>query len=76
MGENLTPYSISHRDLHPELRDYLDRFGYYDIYIVDADKGCIMYSAAKKIDYATSLIDGPYANTGLGVAFREEKNHR
>jgi methyl-accepting chemotaxis protein len=74
MGDNLTPYSISHRDLHPELRDFLDRFGYYDIFIVDADKGYIMYSVLKKLDYATSLIDGPYANTGLGIAYREAKN--
>jgi methyl-accepting chemotaxis protein len=73
MGENLTPYSVSHRDLHPELRGFLERFGYYDIYIVDADKGYIMYSVSKKLDYATSLVDGPYANTGLGIAFREAK---
>ncbi|MFT5116499.1 MAG: methyl-accepting chemotaxis protein [Kiritimatiellia bacterium] len=72
-GENLTPYSVSHRDLHPELRGFLERFGYYDIYIVDADKGYVMYSVTKKLDYATSLIDGPYANTGLGIAFREAK---
>lgn len=73
MGENLTSYSVAHKDLHAEMTDFLNRFGYYDIFIVDADKGHVMYSVTKGIDYATSLIDGPYANTGLGIAFQEAK---
>ncbi len=73
MGKNFTPYSVGHRDLHPEMRDFLQRFGYYDIFIVDADKGSVMYSVFKALDYGTSLIDGPYANSGLGIAFKAAK---
>ncbi len=31
----------------------------------------IVYSVSKDVDFATSLVDGPYANTNFGKAFRE-----
>ncbi|OUR73079.1 hypothetical protein A9Q78_05600 [Methylophaga sp. 41_12_T18] len=63
-------YSYYHAKYHPYLRDFLNRFGFYDIFLVDADSGMIVYSVYKELDYATSLIDGPYANSGIGQAFK------
>ncbi|MBT0587058.1 methyl-accepting chemotaxis protein [Alteromonas oceanisediminis] len=63
-------YSRLHTQYHPELREYLDEFGFYDIFLVDSITGNIVYSVYKEIDYATSLLDGPYSNTGIGKAFR------
>ncbi len=63
-------YSEIHARVHPIIRNYLDKFGYYDIFLVDPESGDIVYSVFKELDYSTSLIDGPYANTNFGEAFR------
>jgi methyl-accepting chemotaxis protein len=62
-------YSEEHKDFHPQFRNVLEEYGYYDIFIVDAS-GDILYSVLKQIDFATSLKDGPYAKSGIGDAFR------
>lgn len=63
-------YDRVHSKYHPFFRDVLQRFGYYDIFLVSADNGHIVYSVFKELDYATSLIDGPYANSGIADAYR------
>lgn len=67
-------YNFHHQKYHPHIRDFLSKFGYYDIFLVDPDTGKVVYSVYKELDFATSLIDGPYANTGLGRAFKAAKN--
>ena len=63
-------YSKLHGRIHPIVRSYLEKFGYYDIFLVDPETGDIVYSVFKELDYSTSLIDGPYAGTNFGEAFR------
>ena len=63
-------YHERHAGIHPWVRSYLDRFGYYDIFLVDPDTGDIVYSVFKELDYATSLSTGPYASTNFGRAFQ------
>jgi len=64
-------YNQTHKQFHPVLRDFLQEFGYYDIFLVDAESGDIVYSVFKELDYTTSLKNGPYANTGIGEVFRK-----
>lgn len=64
-------YNTLHENLHPVLRNFLEQFGYYDIFLVDSVSGNIVYTVFKELDYSTSLIDGPYASSGLGEAFRK-----
>jgi methyl-accepting chemotaxis protein len=64
-------YSKTHAQYHPIIRSYLKKFGYYDIFLVHPETGKIVYSVFKELDYATSLIDGPYANTNFAEAFRK-----
>ena len=66
-------YAAAHDRYHPIIRNYLRKFGYYDIFLVDPDSGHIVYSVFKEIDYATSLIDGPYKDTNFARAFREAR---
>lgn len=63
-------YSNTHADYHPHIKYFLEKFGYYDIFLVDPESGRVIYSVYKKLDYATSLNNGAYANTGLGRAFQ------
>ena len=64
-------YSAAHEIYHPIIRDYLDAFGYYDIFLVDVKSGGhIVYSVFKEVDFGTSLLDGPYADTNFGRVYQ------
>jgi methyl-accepting chemotaxis protein len=67
-----TYYDDEHKKIHPFLRDYLETFQFYDIFLVSMS-GDVVYSVFKELDFATSLIDGPYKNTGLAQAFQRGK---
>ncbi len=66
-----TLYAQIHSLYHNKFKEFKNRFLFSDIYFVDPETGNIIYSVSKQIDFATSLIDGPYANTGLGKAFKK-----
>lgn len=59
-----------HEKYHPILRSFLQQFGYYDIFLVDIDTGMVLYTVFKELDFATSLKNGAYAESGLGQAFQ------
>lgn len=67
-------YSRVHQRFHLQYRYILEQSGYYDIFLVEPDSGEIIYSVYKELDFATSLIDGPYADSGLAEAFRAAAN--
>lgn len=73
---NASDYAKLHREFHPDARQFLKDFGYYDIFIVEPENGYITYSVFKELDYATSLKTGPYANTGIGIAFKKALQNR
>ncbi len=64
-------YDRLHGVVHPVVRSFLEKFGYYDIFLIDPKTGDIVYSVFKELDYSTSLLDGPYAKTNFGEAFRK-----
>jgi hypothetical protein len=59
-------YSGVHAKYHPILRNYLEKFGYYDIFLIDASTGDMLYSVFKEVDFATNLANGEYSNTNFG----------
>ncbi|MDA7978079.1 MAG: methyl-accepting chemotaxis protein [Pirellulales bacterium] len=68
---NNTTYDGLHAKYHVPIREYLSKFGYYDIFLVDTQSGDIVYSVFKELDFGTSLKDGPYAQTNFAEAFRK-----
>ncbi|MEM1068673.1 MAG: methyl-accepting chemotaxis protein [Planctomycetota bacterium] len=72
-AEDETVYDRLHAKYHPSIRGFLDSFGYYDIFLVDDKTGNIVYSVFKELDFATSLIDGPFSQTNFAKAFRDAK---
>jgi PAS domain S-box-containing protein len=66
-------YSRVHQKYHPIIRDYLEKFGYYDIFLVDHETGHIVYSVFKEVDFATSLLTGPYKDTNFANVFKEAR---
>lgn len=67
----LPEYNKAHKVYHPIFKKILERFGLYDIFIIDNASGNIVYTALKELDFSTNLKNGPYAQTGLGQIFQE-----
>ena len=64
-------YSEIHAQFHPYFKAYLEKFGYYDIFLIDDKTGAIVYTVFKEVDFGTSLIEGPYSNTNFARAYRQ-----
>ena len=62
-------YNGMHRKHHPFFNQYLDKFGFYDIFLIDHEDGRIIYSVFKEVDFGTSLLTGPYKESNLARAF-------
>lgn len=69
-GGDGTSYSRTHATYHPIVRNFLERFGYYDIFLIDAEKGDMLYSVFKEVDFATNLLHGQYSKTNFGRAVK------
>ena len=65
-----TAYSRLHSELQPFIRDYLKTYEFYDIFLVDSQSSRVVYSVFKELDFGTSLVDGPFAETALGRIFQ------
>jgi class 3 adenylate cyclase len=63
-----SPYSQVHARYHPILKKIRDRFGYYDLFLVEPNQGNIVYSISKEVDVGTSLFNGPYRTSNLAQA--------
>ncbi|WP_394209078.1 methyl-accepting chemotaxis protein [Enterovibrio calviensis] len=52
------------------LSDYVNVYGYTDVFIIQADTGHVVYTAQKRSDLGTNLISGPLKNSPLATLFR------
>ncbi len=66
-------YNQLHATYHPRVRDFLNSFGYYDIFLFDLE-GNLVYSVFKETDYATNFQNGPYKDTNFGDVYRKALN--
>ncbi len=66
-------YSTFHARFHPIFKQYLEEYGYYDIFLADAESGDILYTVYKELDFGSNLITGPYNTTGIASLFKEVK---
>lgn len=66
-------YSDEHVFFHPGMRAFLEARGYYDIFFIAAN-GDVVYSVYKEEDFATNVISGEFADSGLGDVFRAAMN--
>jgi methyl-accepting chemotaxis protein len=59
-------YTKTHGLYHPILRNLQQKYGLYDLFLIDAESGRVVYSVGKEIDFSASLRSGPMAGTNLG----------
>ncbi|HEY8936742.1 MAG TPA: hypothetical protein VIM65_16045, partial [Cyclobacteriaceae bacterium] len=64
-------YSKVHAAFHSIIRSYLEKFGYYDIFLLDSITGDMVYSVFKEVDYATNMMTGLYSTTNFGKVVQE-----
>ncbi|NQZ30833.1 MAG: hypothetical protein HRU06_06140 [Oceanospirillaceae bacterium] len=64
-------YSKFHMQYHLRLKRYVEKFHFYDMFLIEPVNGKIVYSVYKEIDFATSLKDGPYHQTNLSLVFKK-----
>ncbi|MEA1982112.1 MAG: methyl-accepting chemotaxis protein, partial [Campylobacterota bacterium] len=52
---------------------YAKEYGYYDVFVICAKHGHVMYTQAKESDYGANVGSGTLKNSGLGEAYRKAK---
>ena len=60
-------YSIAHSIHHPEISAVTQTTPVGDLLLIDRS-GDIVYSISKRVDFATNILAGPYADSALGQA--------
>lgn len=69
-------YSQIHNRIQPIYRNFTDKFNYYDLFLIDAKTGDILYTVEKETDFATNIFDGPYASSSLAEVVRKATKGR
>ena len=62
---NTPRYKAIWKEKSGDLANYMHKYGYYDVFIICAKHGHVMYTAAKEADLGTNLGHGPYRDSGL-----------
>jgi len=60
-------YNSAHKKYHPVIRKFLERFGYYDVFLVDHKTGNVVYTVYKEFDFGSSLHNGPFSKTNFAA---------
>ncbi|MGE0448984.1 MAG: ATP-binding protein [Vicinamibacterales bacterium] len=69
-GGSGDPYGAAHAQHHPTFHHYQSAFGFYDIFLIAAPEGRLLYTVMKEVDIGADLTAEPYRSTGLGRAYR------
>lgn len=64
------PYGAVHARYHPTLHRYQSAFGFYDVFLIEAGTGRVLYTVFKEIDLGVELTRAPYVHSPLAEAFR------
>ena len=64
-------YKTLCKEVDPFFKFYINTYGYQDLYIIDSDHGHIQYSVSRKMDLGTSLLNGPYRDSGFAKLWKK-----
>ena len=67
-------YSKIHQTIQPVYNNFISQLSYYDLFLIDAKTGNIVYSVKKEADFGTNLFRGPYSTSGLASVFKKAVN--
>ncbi|MFZ9628402.1 MAG: adenylate/guanylate cyclase domain-containing protein [Ilumatobacteraceae bacterium] len=69
-GDAVDAYDAAHREYHADFVRLMNEMKMYDLFLIDARTGDVVYTVEKEADFGTSLVDGPYRRSGLAEAYR------
>ena len=69
-------YSAAHQTYHDTFRNIVELFNYYDMFLIDAESGDVVYSVFKEVDFGTNLYNGPYSGSGLAKVAQAVRDAR
>jgi len=52
-------------------QEYMKEYGYYDVFVICAKHGHVMYTAAKESDYGANLVSGSLKDSSLAEVYRK-----
>lgn len=58
-------YSQAHAKYQPFFAEIIEKFGYYDLFLINPQTGDIVYSYFKETDFATNRLQGLYSDSAL-----------
>ncbi|MEZ2247444.1 adenylate/guanylate cyclase domain-containing protein [Microcoleus sp.] len=65
-------YSRTNLRFKPKFTKIAERFGYYDMYLIDL-QGNVVYLLSNEGDIGTNLLEGPVADSNLVQAFKDAR---
>ena len=69
LGVDSPEYEAQQEKWNNLFTHYNNGKGYYDLFLISPE-GDVVYSVTHEADFATNMMDGTYASSGLGVASR------
>jgi methyl-accepting chemotaxis protein len=70
-ADDKSRFSQAHAKFHPVLQEFQQAFGLYDLFLIDAATGHVIYTVFKEIDFASNLKTGAYAASSLGTVIKQ-----
>ncbi len=68
-------YSKVHGRYHSLFRNLIKRFGYYDLFLIEAETGEVVYSVYKETDFSSNLYTGTYRNSNLAQVVKQVRDN-
>ncbi|QCX00451.1 adenylate/guanylate cyclase domain-containing protein [Aggregatimonas sangjinii] len=63
-------YTEVHKKYHDYFELFIEKYNFYDVFLVNLNTGDIIYSVEKETDFATNLYAGPYRGSNLAQLAR------
>lgn len=70
MGEDGSAYTEAHKKYHQSFVNYINNYGYYDIFFIDAQSESVIYTTFKELDLGANLKSKGFAETPLAQAYQ------
>ncbi len=73
--KNNNNYDKIHARYHSLFRNLIKRFGYYDLFLINAETGDIVYTVDKETDFSSNLYTGTYRNSNLAQVVKQVRDN-
>lgn len=74
-ANNGSEYSDYHAEYHETLAELIQKFRFYDLFLIDYQTGDVVYSVIKETDIGTNLATGAYQDSNLAEVVKKVQEH-